>query len=84
MIRPSEIMKKEIDILERLHHHCCMFLYVCNTPVHSLINPIAMDVNIFTIIHLAATMFIVKDSRSDSRGGLFFRSLNSVGLDHLL
>jgi hypothetical protein len=76
-------MKDQANSLERLVRHCRMFLYACNSPV-AVFNPISGDINIFALLHLTVTMFITKDSRSDTRGGLFFRLLSPMHLEHLL
>jgi hypothetical protein len=76
-------MKNRANSLERLVRHCRMFLYACNSPV-AVYNPISGDVNIVALLHLTITMFITKDNRSHTQGGLFFRLLSPMHLEHLL
>ena len=76
-------MKDRANSLERLVRHCRMFLYACNSPV-AVYNPISGDVNIAALLHLTITMFITKDNKSGTHGGLFFRLLSPMHLEHLL
>ena len=62
---------------------CRMFLYACNSPV-AVYNPISGDINIVALLHLTITMFITKDNKSRTQGGLFFKLLSPMHLEHLL
>ena len=76
-------MKDRTNSLKRLVRHCRMFLYACNSPV-AVYNPISGDINIVALLHLTITMFITKDNRSHMQGGLFFKLLSPMHLEHLL
>ncbi|HTY12453.1 MAG TPA: hypothetical protein VMF88_15425 [Bacteroidota bacterium] len=84
-MKDSIYSKKEdrANSLKRLVRHCRMFLYACNSPV-AVYNPISGDINIVALLHLTITMFITKNNSSHKEGGLFFRLLSPMHLEHLL
>ena len=61
-----------------------MFLFGCRPGPGYQTNEVYADFMMFGLLHLAATMFITKDKRSDPRGGFFYRALSPAGLSGIL
>ena len=74
----------DTESLRRLIIHCRMFLYASRGSPVIPTNKIADYVFQFTWMHLLSTMFIIKDKKSDTRGGFFYRVLDPMGLTYLL
>lgn len=75
--------KPESEI-DRLQRHCRMFFFGCSPGFLSSSSDVAEDFVNFALIHLACTMFITRDKKTDTRGGFFYRILSSIGQAHLL
>ena len=64
--------------------HCQVYLYGAQGSAEMMINPVAMNFYSFAMLHLISTMFIVKDSRKETTGGVFHRTLDKLGLSELM
>lgn len=76
--------RKVAESIEILILHCRMFCYGYRDSLEFLIDPIASLYNQFAGLHLISTMFLIKDKKREIRGGVFYRVLQPIGLEHLL
>ncbi|MCK4593531.1 hypothetical protein KAU45_03450 [bacterium] len=73
---------KAYYIIERLEYALSSTIVIIPGMVDPR-QPIIQDVNIFTILHLITTLFLV-DKKKDKMGGFCYKALRKVGHEHLL
>jgi len=67
-----------------LIRHCQMYIYASGDSPEIILNEVAKDFFNFGFLHLISTMFITKDSRSETKGGAFHRILDPLGYGLLM
>ncbi len=72
------------DQLSRLCRHCRMYLFGAKGHPAMIPSEVAQDFTNFALLHLACTMFITTDDKSETKGGVFHRILDPLGYSSLL